>query len=610
MASAYTQIQNSIVVTTDKSSYSDGEIVRIAGEVGDIYSGTPVSVIILHPDGSTVSLSQVAVGPDKKFSTEITVGGPLMDVVGSYTIVAQYGNESRSAEVSFGYKGPANEIGMSITAIAEKGSDTIMVIGKTDSDVTDVTLIVTSPSGDYTMAVWQVSPDDDGEFIVEFLVGPAWEEDGFYEIEAIQAGSTNSLYTISVLVEVTSSMTEETIVTEFDFEPEIFFSEPTIFLTTNLPDYGNGDIVIISGNIKNYYSLSGGKLSYIIKSPIDYILDIGQLSLRSDGTFEYIFTAGGPLWKSSGDYIVEFNFGASSGKTTIVYTGGEFNEPILSSGTDVMIPTGTGDPGCEDTLSCYDPYRITVEKYSTVTWYNADEIIHTVTSGTPVNGPDGAFDSGTFATRDSYSYKFDRAGTYNYFCMVHPWMLGQVVVTGDGVDKSLTYDTTPPKILKPTDITAVAENQNGARVSYEVLAIDETNQIVRPSCSPSSGSLFGVGTTRVTCNAMDSSGNRASAVSFSVTVNPPEIVIPNWVKNVAEFWCSNKIQDRAFIEGIQYLIDNNIIIVSAEQSVSGSTQEIPNWVKNNACWWSVGLITDNDFGSGIEFLVKQGIIRV
>ncbi len=70
-------------------------------------------------------------------------------------------------------------LGMAITASAEKGSDTITVIGKTMSTLTDVTFRVTSPSGNNVVAVWQVSPDDNGEFMVKFIVGPTWTEDGF-----------------------------------------------------------------------------------------------------------------------------------------------------------------------------------------------------------------------------------------------------------------------------------------------------------------------------------------------------------------------------------------------------------------------------------------------
>ena len=173
-----------------------------------------------------------------------------------------------------------------------------------------------------------------------------------------------------------------------------------------------------------------------------------------------------------------------------------------------------------------------------------------------------------------------------------------------------TYDTTPPKILKPTDITVNAKNQNGAVVTFDVLTIDDTDEIVNTICTPASNSFFTIGETRIICNARDSSGNRAVPISFNITVNAAGSVIPEWVKNVAIFWCDNKIDDTSFIEGIQYLIENDIITVSITTSGFGIIQEIPQWVKNNACWWSKDLISDKEFTSGIEFLVNLGIIRV
>ena len=181
--------------------------------------------------------------------------------------------------------------------------------------------------------------------------------------------------------------------------------------------------------------------------------------------------------------------------------------------------------------------------------------------------------------------------------------------SSDQSSYSAPSDTTPPKILKPTDVTVDAESKDGAKVTFKVLAIDDTDSIVTPSCSKNSGSLFEIGETKVTCNAMDSSGNRAVPISFTVTVNPLDSTIPVWVKTVASYWCDDAIDDASFVEGIQYLIDNNVITVSAKSSSSDS-QKIPEWVKNNVCWWSQGTISDDDFASGIEYLVKQGIIHV
>ena len=106
MAPAFGQLTNdSIVVTTDKTSYAAGETIVITGEVRDLYSGTPVSVIVKAPNGNLVSIAQVTVGADKKFSTEVTAGGALMKAVGAYTVTVQYGTENRSATATFEFGG-------------------------------------------------------------------------------------------------------------------------------------------------------------------------------------------------------------------------------------------------------------------------------------------------------------------------------------------------------------------------------------------------------------------------------------------------------------------------------------------------------------------------
>ncbi|MCV0410309.1 PEFG-CTERM sorting domain-containing protein [Nitrosopumilus sp.] len=130
MTPAFGQIQNSIVVTTDKSSYSEGEIILVTGEVRDLYSGTPVSVIVKAPNGNLVSIAQVTVGVDKKFSTEVTAGGALMKAEGSYTITVQYGTENRSAETTFEFGGstitPPKNTGVTDTTVSIEGSNDLI----------------------------------------------------------------------------------------------------------------------------------------------------------------------------------------------------------------------------------------------------------------------------------------------------------------------------------------------------------------------------------------------------------------------------------------------------------------------------------------------------
>lgn len=94
----------------------------------------------------------------------------------------------------------------------------------------------------------------------------------------------------------------------------------------------------------------------------------------------------------------------------------------------VSMPAGTSVPGCETTNACYIPATASVAVGGTVTWSNDDTAAHTVTSGSPQNGPDGNFDSSLVLGGKTYEFTFKNAGSYDYFCMVHPWMTGKVQV--------------------------------------------------------------------------------------------------------------------------------------------------------------------------------------
>ena len=89
---------------------------------------------------------------------------------------------------------------------------------------------------------------------------------------------------------------------------------------------------------------------------------------------------------------------------------------------------GSGAPGCETSNACYLPQDITISTGDTVQWDNVDTAAHTVSGGSPANGPSGVFDSSLLMAGGDYSFTFDDAGNYDYFCMVHPWMVGSVTV--------------------------------------------------------------------------------------------------------------------------------------------------------------------------------------
>ena len=114
---------------------------------------------------------------------------------------------------------------------------------------------------------------------------------------------------------------------------------------------------------------------------------------------------------------------------------------------DVNIPTGAADQ--------FAPYFWQSEKDGstsgiveiligdTIVWKNADTAFHDVTSGSETEGPDGIFYSKPFAPGKSFTYKFSETGHYPYYCTIHPWMEGTIIVTAGysiipNVDKSIS----------------------------------------------------------------------------------------------------------------------------------------------------------------------------
>ena len=89
---------------------------------------------------------------------------------------------------------------------------------------------------------------------------------------------------------------------------------------------------------------------------------------------------------------------------------------------------GNSVPDCAVDNSCYEPFAVSVDVRKEVTWKNLDGFSHSVTSGTPEDGPDGSFDSGLISPIRSFSHTFHNPGIYDYYCIYHPWMKGMVVV--------------------------------------------------------------------------------------------------------------------------------------------------------------------------------------
>ena len=135
-------------------------------------------------------------------------------------------------------------------------------------------------------------------------------------------------------------------------------------------------------------------------------------------------------------------------KQTLSFVSAIFVFTIFASATSafadqsVTIAKGASSGAsapCVTTNDCFTPNPVNVAPGETVTWTNTDSASHTVTSGKADNSTGNivaaVFDSSLLAPGKTFSHTFTIAdvGTINYFCQVHPWMTGQVIVASASI---------------------------------------------------------------------------------------------------------------------------------------------------------------------------------
>jgi plastocyanin len=112
-------------------------------------------------------------------------------------------------------------------------------------------------------------------------------------------------------------------------------------------------------------------------------------------------------------------FASALGSATTAYA---------QTGKSVQVEIVKGATNLKD--KSYKPNPVKVKAGATVTWKNVDSAAHTVTSGKSTDKDAGKlFDSKILGPKKEFSFKFDKKGTFDYFCMLHPTMVGKVTVS-------------------------------------------------------------------------------------------------------------------------------------------------------------------------------------
>jgi len=196
-------------------------------------------------------------------------------------------------------------------------------------------------------------------------------------------------------------------------------------------------------------------------------------------------------------------------------------ESAFAAEQTVIIPFGAYNPELNTPAEVwYDPPTSIISVGDIVTWFNDDREGHTITSGQgsgrfgwmsdDYGQPDGFFDSGRFLPGDSWSYKFEEKGTFRYFCTIHPWMEGVVLVEtpipeypldalgnkiekfpiiGYTADRLIEMDLTwEPNVIKTNEKVVLvyqtydpASNSNLDKMSYDLIIRQNGSEVFRDS---------------------------------------------------------------------------------------------------------------------------------
>ena len=206
---------------------------------------------------------------------------------------------------------------------------------------------------------------------------------------------------------------------------------------------------------------------------------------------------------------------------------------------DINIPTGSASPDApyfwqsEKDGSTSGIVKILVG--DTIVWKNADSAVHTITSGTTAQGPDDIFDSGMFGPGKSFTHEFLDAGQYPYYCLPHPWMVGEIIVTegysvlpgigknvGDGsAFFDVEYDFN--RLLSTATI-----NEDANSITFEIIGMtksDDNNlKILLPSALIAGPFVIFVGDEMVEFENI-SSNNDLSVLIIPVSANSDTLTI-------------------------------------------------------------------------------------
>ena len=350
----------------------------------------------------------------------------------------------------------------------------------------------------------------------------------------------------------------------------VIISLPPIFatsLSTDSSSYLRGDSIHLTGSVDFVEAGQFITVQILNPSKSDFV-QVDMFAPNSDGTFSRTYKADGPKWSSDGTYTLKLFYNQNNFQTTFEFSN-------ISPESQQSEPESTPESQSES------------ESKSTT----SDEILEPELSSeqnseiTPTPDPQKEKSSSTFvkqkpkthipgfpALDKSPQYYFDR---YEYEENYQKWFDSQF--SGKSIENVVGYT--------PTHVSGFPDNSKPPQYYIDRYHNELNYQKWFDSQFPDQ-TIYGI-------------------LGFP---EPP--TVPEWIKTNASWWSVGKINDDEFVSGLQFMIENNIIVIEDLPEPVSNSENIPDWIRNSASWWALEKISEKEFLAGIKYLITNGIVIV
>ena len=335
--------------------------------------------------------------------------------------------------------------------------------------------------------------------------------------------------------------------------------------TTDQSVYYEGDTMYISGNVSS--DSDAPHVSITVFNPSKaFFVTLGFTTANDDGSFSSSIVVGGPKWSVYGLYPIQ----VTSENTSL--------EKLIEYKEDsTKIPTSTTEPATPEPKT---PEPTTSESVS----------------ATPASPEPASPEPVSTAPASPEPVSPEPASTFPTLKLKIP--------NFPSLDKSPQYYI--DRYNSEPDYKAWFDSQFPSNSITDVVGYKSTSLVGFPSLEQSPQYYIDRYSEPDYKAWFDS--NFPDTSIYNILSYEDPVPIPDWVRTDAELWTRG---DSDFVSGIEFMIQNNIIMTSSIPSSEDiSDADIPYWIRNTALWWSQGLISEDEFVNSIEFLLEEKIITV